>query len=89
MIKFLRKNKIDYTEFYDEFIKINGEEEKLLVNLLKLHNKYLTEGGAYYSGKTIYGVQKRFCPNSSTWVGLIYGCMNQIVKNIEAKEHGN
>ena len=47
IIEFLRKNKIDYTEFYDEFIKINGEEEKLLVNLLKLHNKYLTKSLVY------------------------------------------
>ena len=45
-----------------------------------LHKNYLTEGGAYYSGKTLSNVQKRFCPNSSTWVGLIYGCMKQIVK---------
>ena len=44
-----------------------------------LHNKYLTEGGSYYYGKTLSAVQTRYCPNSSTWVGLVYGCMNVIV----------
>lgn len=45
-----------------------------------LHNKYLTEGGSYYYGKTLSCVQKRYCPNSSTWVNLVYGCMKTIVK---------
>lgn len=46
-----------------------------------LHNNYLTEGGSFYCGKTLYGVKTRFCPNSSTWVNLIYTCMGHIVKN--------
>lgn len=54
-------------------------EEGLEAATALLHDKYLTPGGAFYSGKTLYCVQKRFCPNSSTWVGLIYGCMSQIV----------
>ena len=44
-----------------------------------LHSKYLTQGGAFYSGKTLSAVKKKFCPSSSTWVSLIYGCMSQIV----------
>lgn len=45
-----------------------------------LHNKYLTEGGSCYYGTTLSAVQRRFCPNSSTWVGLVYGCMKQVLK---------
>ena len=45
-----------------------------------LHNNYLTEGGSYYYGKTISCVQIRYCPGSSTWVGLVYGCMKYIIK---------
>lgn len=45
-----------------------------------LHNNYLTEGGSYYYGKTISCVQRRYCPGSSTWVNLVYGCMKYILK---------
>ena len=44
-----------------------------------LHEDYLSEDGCYYNGATIAGVKTRFCPNSTTWVGLVYGCMSQIV----------
>ena len=44
-----------------------------------LHNNYLTPGGAFYCGKTLSAVKTYFCPASSTWVSLIYGCMSQIV----------
>lgn len=54
-------------------------EEGLEQSAKLLHDNYLSEGGRFYSGKTLYGVQKRYCPNSSTWVNLIYGCMDQIV----------
>lgn len=46
-----------------------------------LHDNYLTEGGRFYCGKTLYGVRTRFCPNSSTWVNLIYTCMGHMVPN--------
>lgn len=45
-----------------------------------LHNNYLTEGGCFYNGKTLQGVKTKFCPNSSTWVNLIYTCMSQMLK---------
>lgn len=61
-------------------IKFTSEEEGLEAAAKLLHNKYLTPGGSYYRGKTLTSVQKIFCPNSSTWVGLVYGCMNQMVK---------
>lgn len=63
-----------------KLIKYSTPEEGLEAAAKLLHDKYLTEGGAYYSGKTLANVQKRFCPNSSTWVNLIYTCMQQIVK---------
>lgn len=61
-------------------IKYSSDEEGLEVATKLLHNKYLTKGGSCYYGKTLSCVQKRFCPNSSTWVGLVYGCMKQVIK---------
>lgn len=62
-----------------KLISYSTEEEGLEAAAKLLHNRYLTEGGSCYYGKTLSAVQKRFCPNSSTWVGLVYGCMNVIV----------
>ena len=62
-----------------KLIRYFTEEEGLEAAAKLLHNRYLTEGGSCYYGKTLYAVQKRFCPNSSTWVGLVYSCMNIIV----------
>lgn len=61
-------------------IRYSSDEEGLEAAAKLLHNRYLTPGGSCYYGKTISSVQKRFCPNSSTWVNLVYGCMKQIVK---------
>ena len=63
-----------------KLIKYASEEAGLEAAAKLLHTKYLTPGGAYYRGKTLASVQKIFCPNSSTWVGLVYGCMKQVVK---------
>jgi len=62
-----------------KLIKYSSEKEGLEVAAKKLHNNYLTVGGKYYNGKTINGVQKRFCPASDTWDDLVYGCMKYIV----------
>ena len=62
-----------------KLIRYATPEEGLEAAAKLLHNKYLTEGGSYYYGKTLSAVQTRYCPNSSTWVGLVYGCMNVIV----------
>ena len=63
-----------------KLIKYSSEKQGLEVAAQKLHQNYLTKGGKYYNGKTINGVQKRFCPASSTWDDLVYGCMKYIVK---------
>lgn len=63
-----------------KMIQFASEKAGLEAAAKLLHNKYLTPGGAYYKGKTLSSVQKIFCPNSSTWVGLVYGCMKQVVK---------
>ncbi len=63
-----------------KLIKYSTEAEGLEVAAKKLHQNYLTPSGKYYNGKTINGVQKRFCPASDTWDDLVYGCMNYIVK---------
>jgi len=62
-----------------ELIKYDTPEEGLEAAAKLLHNCYLTEGGSYYYGKTLSDIQIRYCPGSSTWVGLVYGCMNVIV----------
>lgn len=63
-------------------IQYNSVEEGLRVAAQALHNNYLTEGGRFYNGKTLYGVKTRFCPVSSTWVELVYGRMQQIMNCI-------
>ena len=63
-------------------IQYNSVEEGLQAAAKALHNNYLTEGGRFYNGKTLYGVKTRFCPVSSTWVDLVYGRMQQIMNCI-------
>lgn len=63
-----------------KLIKYSTEAEGLEAAAKLLHNRYLTKGGSCYSGKTLSAVQKRFCPNSNTWVGLVFGCMKQVIK---------
>ena len=60
-------------------IQYNSVEEGLTAAAKALHNNYLTEGGRFYNGKTLYGVKTKFCPASSTWVDLVYGRMQQIM----------
>lgn len=57
-------------------------EEGLEAAAKLLHNKYLTKGGAYYSGKTLKDVKKMFCPDVHDWTDLIYSCMEQIKNSI-------
>ena len=58
----------------------NSKKEGLEEAAKLLHEKYLTEGGDYYHGATIDGVQKSFCSESpQRWQGLVYGCMNLLV----------
>ena len=61
-----------------KLIHYNSLYEGLKVAAQKLHNNYLTPGGAFYHGKTLSGVKVCFCP-SSTWVDLVYGRMEQIL----------
>ena len=53
-------------------------EEGLRVAARTLHNDYLTPGGSLYYGKTLAAMNTRFC-GSATWVGLVYGRMQQII----------
>lgn len=61
-------------------IKFESDEAGLEAAAKLLHNRYLTPGGSYYRGTTLASVQKIFCPNSTTWVGLVFGCMKQVLK---------
>lgn len=63
-----------------KLIKYSSTKEGLEVATKKLHNNYLTPGGKFYSGKTIAGVQKKFCPSSTTWNNLVYSSMKYISK---------
>ena len=62
-----------------KLIRFSTVEEGLEKAASTLHEKYLSPSGRFYSGKTLAGVKKRFCPASSTWINLIYKCMSQIV----------
>lgn len=62
-----------------KLIKYSSDEEGLEVAAKLLHNQYLSESGSFYNGKTLYDIQKVFCPNSKTWVNLVYNCMEQII----------
>lgn len=61
-------------------IKFASVEEGLEKAAQSLHEKYLSPDGAFYNGSTLAGMKKRFCPASSTWVNLVYGRMEQIMK---------
>lgn len=76
------RNKCNYISMMSKgkLIKYSSEEEGLEAAAKLLHSKYLTKGGSYYKGKTLSSVQKIFCPNSSTWVNLVYGCMKQVIE---------
>lgn len=76
------RNKCNYISMMSKgkLIKYSSEEEGLEAAAKLLHNKYLTKGGVYYKGKTLSSVQKIFCPNSSTWVNLVYSCMKQVIE---------
>ena len=61
-----------------KLISFSSVNEGLEVAAQKLHYNYLTPGGKFYHGKTLAGVKVCFCPSSS-WVGLVYGRMRQII----------
>jgi len=60
-------------------IRYSSLEEGMEVAARTLHDRYLTEGGSCYYGKTLEAMKTRFCPGSTTWVGLVYGRMQQII----------
>lgn len=62
-----------------KLIKYKTPKEGLEAAAKLLHNKYLKEDGIYYNGKTLEGIQKMYCPDSSEWIDLIYNCMEQII----------
>ncbi len=61
-----------------KLISYSSVNEGLEVAAQKLHYNYLTPGGKFYHGKTLAGVKTCFCPSSS-WIGLVYGRMRQIL----------
>ncbi|MBR3613862.1 MAG: hypothetical protein IKL55_01620 [Clostridia bacterium] len=61
-------------------IRFSSVEEGLRKAAEALHNNYLTEGGRFYYGPTLSGVKTKFCPSSTTWINLIYGNMQRILK---------
>lgn len=61
-------------------IRFSSVEDGLEKAAIALHDNYLTQGGRFYYGPTLAGVKTRFCPASSTWINLIYGNMQRILK---------
>lgn len=76
----VKNNYISMMNSSGNMITYSSVEEGLEAAAKLLHNKYLTPGGSCYYGKTLAGVKTRFCPNSTTWVNLIYTCMQKMVK---------
>ena len=62
-----------------KLIHYGSLEQGLDASAKVLHDKYLTPGGSFYHGATISGVARCYCPESS-WPGLVFGRMKQIVK---------
>ena len=60
-----------------KLIQYSSTSEGLNVAARTLHKNYLTPGGKFYGGKTLAGVQKKYCPSGS-WIGLVYGRMSQM-----------
>ena len=60
-----------------KLIPFASVKEGLTAAAKALHNNYLTPGGRFYGGKTLAGVQKKFCPSGS-WISLVYGRMSQM-----------
>ena len=61
-----------------KLIHFSSLAEGLETSARVLHEKYLSPGGSFYHGSTITGVGRVYCPES-TWPGLVYGRMQQIV----------
>lgn len=66
-----------------KLIRYDSPEEGLEAAAKLLHNRYLTEGGTYYEGKTLADVRKGFCPKVAKWTNLVYEQMEQIVASYE------
>ena len=62
-----------------KLIHYSSVNEGLTVAVKVLHNNYLSPKGKFYGGKTLAGVQKKYCPSGS-WIGLVYGRMNDIAR---------
>ena len=63
-----------------KLLRFSSVEDGLREAASKLHTNYLSKGGKFYFGKTLAAVKTRFCPESSTWVNLVFGRMKQIIK---------
>lgn len=61
-------------------IRFSSVEEGIEKAAQTLHDRYLTPGGCFYYGPTLATMKTRFCPASPTWVNLVYGRMEQIMK---------
>lgn len=61
-------------------IRFSSVEEGIEKAAQTLHDRYLTPGGCFYYGSTLAAMKTRFCPASPTWVNLVYGRMEQIMK---------
>ena len=44
-----------------------------------ISNSYLKEDGIYYNGKSIWGVQKSYCPDGSAWADMINSLANEML----------
>ena len=70
-----------------KFAYFNSVGEYIDYHANLLHSSYLTEGGAYYNGKAVSDVQKKYCPLSDSgcerWASGVTSIGNSLFKQVQ------
>lgn len=59
------------------YMKFDSKEDCIEYQATLLRDRYLSEGGKYYAGKTTKAVSKRYCEGSSSWYGQVESLMEK------------
>ena len=65
------------------FAYFNSAYEFIDYHARMLHNNYLTEGGAYYHGKTPSGVVVSYCPGCTSWPSSVISIANSLFSHVK------
>ncbi len=68
------------------FASFSSVGEYIKYHAALLHKNYLTKGGAYYNGKSVESVRKRYCPDGdggcSTWTKGVTSVANELFAQV-------